>query len=144
MAPNSFAVQIRRSFKTGPTNFSIFTMNIVLNVIIQHGCKCRMFFSYTFWGGNYFFEITVSSFVYLQCNWRSEIYHSVTHYAVTTSCMEKRGIVDKKFSYFLKTLHTLDFLCFLQQNKMLFSFLTLQVNLISTNSVYHRCSHSFS
>lgn len=36
-----------------------------------------------------FFEITVSSFVCFQCNWRSEICKSVTHYTVTTNCMEK-------------------------------------------------------
>lgn len=78
MAQNSFFCQNQKSFKTGPTNSIIFTMNIVLNVIIQHGCKfltwMQNVITYTYWGGNYFFEITVSSFVYLQCNWRSEIY----------------------------------------------------------------------
>lgn len=100
IAPNSFSCQNQKSFKTGPTNSSIFfTMNIVLNVIIQHGCKCLTWMQnvllYAYRGGNYFFEITVSSFVYLQCNWRSEMYYSVTHCTVTTSCMEKRGVVDK-------------------------------------------------
>lgn len=38
MAPN-FNYKNKKSFQIGPTTFSILTMNIVLNVIVQHGCK---------------------------------------------------------------------------------------------------------
>lgn len=72
---------------------------------VNDSLGCRMFLLYTCWGGNYFFEITVSSFVYLQCNWRSDMYKSVAH---CTLVVRKLGVVDiKKFSYFLKTVDCL-------------------------------------
>lgn len=111
------------------------------SVAVNVSLRSRMFFLCTCWGGNYFLEITVSSFVYLRCNWSLEVCKSVTHDAVTTNCMEKREIVDKS-SHISPRCYSLNL--FISCNRTSGFLLTLSVHLIPTDSIcYQRCSNCY-
>lgn len=114
-------------------------MNIVLNVIIQHGCKCLTLIQnvilHTYWGGNYFFGITVAFLCIYNVTGGDKYIRVLLLLTVWKSggCWKSSHIFSRcyKLSFSVSCNRTSGFL------------LTLPVPWISTNWIcYYRCLNS--
>lgn len=103
-------------------------MNIVLNVIVQLGCKRLAYYSECFnthWGGNYFLKLQFPHLCISNVTGDHRCIKDVTH-----TVMGKRWIVDKSshFPQDATDSKLLFSLCF--YNRTIWFFLPLSVNLI--------------